>query len=135
MFDAEFTRKVGRPAWKSTDIDDNLVSSEEKPFEERGCREKGGKLQMEDHDSKKEKLRCSTWDLRGRNSQSWVEERGRKRCYQELSCSNGRNWSTVNKLGKIFLKSSSFEGDLHQVDPLEDPEINYKFSIWPYLVV
>ena len=36
MFDAEFTRKVGGPAWKSMDIeDDNLVSSEEKPCEER----------------------------------------------------------------------------------------------------
>ena len=36
MYDAEFTRKVGGPAWKSMDIeDDNLVSSEEKPCEER----------------------------------------------------------------------------------------------------
>lgn len=61
MFDAEYTRKVWGPAWKSTDIeDDNLVSSEEKPCKEGGWREKGGKLQMEDHDSKKEKLRCST---------------------------------------------------------------------------
>ena len=50
MFDAEFTRKVGGPAWKSMDIeDDNLVSSEEKPCEERARKtndicEHGGKF-------------------------------------------------------------------------------------------
>ena len=45
MFHAEFTSKVGRPAWKSKENEhDNLVSSEEKPSNEEGCREKGGKL-------------------------------------------------------------------------------------------
>lgn len=79
-----------------------------------------------------------SWDVQ---LETWEEEtakaewrRGRKKMLPEVSCSNGRNWSIVNKLGKILLKSSSFEGDLHQVDPLEGLEINYPFSVWPYLV-
>lgn len=50
-------------------------STQKKPGNEF-CREKGGKLQIGDHNSQKEKPKCTTWDTGGRNNKA--EQRGRE---------------------------------------------------------
>lgn len=80
MFDAEFNRRVARPAWKSkANGDENLAKSEEeKPSNEEVCGEKVGELQKGGPDSKKKKLGCSTWHSGGRTNKSEKGRRGRR---------------------------------------------------------